>query len=574
MKRGLGPVLLCCAAIVPGWAADVTRPADVAGLSASRSVNDVHLTWSTVGADVLGAPETIGSYKIYRGTSAAFVPDRSGGSNLAGSSALPQFTDSGAAVGGPSYFYLVSAVDAAGNESGTRPSSLVPPVLSGSWTDTTIELQWTPAQPAGGVSGYRVYCGRAPQTYESVVDVGLATSRSLSGLQAYVNWYCAVTAVDSAGNESAFSNEHVEAVAGRVRVRAHDADYLCWISGGASCPPGPGRIQRNDGFQLLVPVAFPEGDWKRVLVSYTLDSRLCGPPVAPNKCGDTNPGGWNPCGDPWDRIAQLFLVLDDCVAAGTSCITPNNLELMRAITPFGTDAAPPDGSGVVPPRKLTLDVTPFAPLLTGTRYVGAEIAHFTQAGWHVTVEFEFSERADEASLKPPAAGIQVVGFGNAPLPARAVTIPATATHVVARVFTTGHGGTNFCDGGSNNGGACSNDTQCPGGGSCLPCDEFCHRRNRILKNGSPVFQFIPFRTDCSPAGNPCSNWNACGFPSCTFPRAGWCPGYIACHQNAPCDQDLDFTAALPPGGTYNLAYDVLVQRGSWPVSLVVYWYDN
>jgi hypothetical protein len=32
------------------------------------------------------------------------------------------------------------------------------------------------------------------------------------------------------------------------------------------------------------------------------------------------------------------------------------------------------------------------------------------------------------------------------------------------------------------------------------------------------------------------------------------------------------TSQFPPGGTYNISYDVLVMRGSWGVSLVLYWY--
>lgn len=558
-------------------AADVTRPAEVAGLLASHNGNDLQLAWTAVTLDAAGQPETVASYKIYRGLTPDFVPDTLDGANLIGTSASAQFDDVGAAGDGASYFYLISAVDAAGNESATRPSAVSGPVvLSGNWTDTTIELQWTPAEPETEVVGYRVYYGRSAHGYEFVTDVGLATSHTLTGLQTYVNWYSAIAAVDGAGNESSFSNEHVDAVAGRVRVQAHDEDYLCWGPNTPDqCPAAPGRVQRNGGWQLMVPVNFPEGEWRRVLVTYTLDSRLCEPPAqgTTTRCGhDPAQGGWNPCGDPWDRLAHLFLVLDNCIQAGGSCITHDNLELMRAITPFGTDAPPPDGRGIVPPRVLTLDVTPFAPLLSGTRYVGAEIVNFTEAGWHVSVDFEFSERQDEASLKPPAAGFQVVGFGGAPLPARSVSVPSSATSVFARVFTTGHGGTPFCDGGSNNGGACApGGADCPGG-VCNPCDEFCHRQNRILKNGSPIFTFTPFRSDCSPAGNQCFNWNSCGFPSCTFPRAGWCPGYIACHRNPPCDQDLGFTGQLAPGGTYNISYDVLIQRGSWPVSLVVYWY--
>ena len=449
-------------------------------------------------------------------------------------------------------------------------------MLAGFWTNTTIELDWTPAEAGVDVMAYRVYYGRGSGEYEFVDDVGLATTHSLTGLEFFVNWYSVVAAVDANGNESVFSNEHIDALRGTGKMRVHDGEELCW--GGSTCTPAdPEKIQRSDGWELMIPAEFPEGDWTKVEVTFTMESRLCIPPNqgTVSKCGPGNPcqsppcnGGYNPCGDPWDRTAKLFLVLDDCIAQGGSCVTDDNLELIHAVTSFGTDADPPEGTGVVPPRVLKMDITPFAPLLTGTKYVGAHIGHFVQKGHWVTVDFEFSEST--ASPKPPADGIEIVGFGNAPLPTRQIAIPATATQIFARIFTTGHGGGLHCDGGANNGEPCDSGADCPGG-VCNPCDEFCHRTNQFLLDGSPIWNVIPFRTDCNVGS--CPNWNACGFPSCTFPRAGWCPGYIACHHNAPCDNDIDFTSQIPPGGTYDFDYQIVEPNGSWDVSVALYWYE-
>lgn len=555
-------------------AADVVRPAEVTGLSVEKTIPDVSLQWTSVTTDTLGKPETVSTYRIYRGTEPDFEPDCLGGSNRIGTSPVPSFVDPGAAAFMSHYYYLVSAVDGAGNESAAKPSSITaPPVLSGNWTDTTIELNWSPAAPPDHVSGYRVYYGRSSRQYDLTKDVGLTTSTSMTGLDLWVNWYFAVVAIDQDGNESAFSNEYIDCVAGRVKTRAHDDDYICW--GASRCPPREGAIQRNDGWQIMVPADLPEGDWTKVTATFTIDSRLCkvGVNGTTDKCGDGNPGGYNPCGDPWDRGAHLFLVLDEtCLSNGQSCINPQNLELIRAITPFGTDAPAPDGDGVVPARVLSLDVTPWAPLLSGRKYIGAEIGHYVQAGWHVTSEFTFSKRPEEASTKLPADGIVVVGWGSAPLPAKQVSIPAGATKVMMRIFTTGHGGAYYCDGGSNNGGTCTTAAECPGG-ECNPCDEFCHRQNRLLKNGTAIWSRIPWNSCGFPLNFDCQNWNACGFPSCMYDRAGWCPGNVACFKDAPCDQDFDFTAKLPPGGTYDLSYDVLVMRGNWSVSLVLYWYN-
>jgi len=575
---GKGMRIACCAALgitaaLSASAADVTRPGDVAGVLAAKQSNDVALAWTAVTQDVLGTAESAVSYRVYRGTSPDFVPDRAGGSNRVGTTSNVEFVDVGATLNPSSFYYLVTALDGSGNESAAGAAVLSTPTLSASWTDTTIELTWTAAVPAERVSRYRVYRGRAPRSYEAVDEVGDVLGYTLTGLQTDVAWYVSVTAVDDRGNETPFSNEIVEAVAGRLTVRAHDEDYLCW--GASKCPPREGAIQRADGWQLMVPVDFPDGEWTRAILEFTMDSRLCsvGQNGTTDKCGGTNPGGYNPCGDPWDRIANVFLVLDDCIESGGSCITSQNLELMRAVTPFGTDAAPPSGSGAVPPRVLTLDVTPFVPLMQGRKYIGVEIGHYVQAGWHVTVDLKLSKRTDEVSPEPPADGIEVVGYGGAPLPSRQVSIPPTATKVLMRVFTSGHGGTSYCDGGSNNGGSCTSNTNCPGG-TCQNCDEFCHRTNRLLRDGTPIWTAIPWRDDCdTQGGKTCNTWNACGFPSCLFSRAGWCPGKVACHRDPPCDQDIDLTAALPAGSLSDLSYDVLVQRGFWQVSLVLYWYE-
>jgi hypothetical protein len=402
----------------------------------------------------------------------------------------------------------------------------------------------------------------------------------LTGLATDMNWYSSVVAVDLDGNESDFSNEHVDVIGGVITLRGQDGAGLCW--GASKCPPGPGEVQRSNGWQLLKPVDFPDGDWANIEVTWTIESRLCEPPANGNvtKCGSGNPcvnppcnGGYNTCGDPWDRTAHLFMVLDDCISGTGSCMTNGNLELMRAVTPFGTDADPPDGTGVVPPRALTLDITPYAPLLTGQRYIGTHIGHFVQTGWWTTVDFRFSKRPEHITFKKPADGLQVLFFGGANPPTATVDVPASAQQVLTRLFTTGHGGNARCDGGSNDGGTCASSAECPGG-SCQNCDEFCHRTNQILVNGTPVWEEVPWRDDCTPGGvTDCQNWNACGWPSCTFSRAGWCPGYIACHHDAPCDQDLDLTTALSPGGTYDVDYNVLVNTGSWSVSLTAFWYE-
>jgi hypothetical protein len=227
---------------------------------------------------------------------------------------------------------------------------------------------------------------------------------------------------------------------------------------------------------------------------------------------------------------------------------------MKAVTPFGTD----ERTG---PRVLTYDITPLAPLLVGNKPLGLWVDTYDLNRWWVDVDFTFTADPNQASPKPPADGIQPVFFkqrvtaedqkGIQPVP---VTVPDDAQQVFVRLFSTGHGAVGQ-----------------------PPCDEFCQRVNRILVDDQPTWQQVVWRTDCAfnQEGESCRTWNACGYPSCTFPRSGWCPGYIACQNSEPCDHDLDATAWLPPGGTYDVLYNIqnLTPGGAyWNYSLVVYWY--
>ena len=66
------------------------------------------------------------------------------------------------------------------------------------------------------VKSYRVYYGTAPNSYiqakGSGVSTGSATTLSISGLQSGYAYYFASTAVNAAGQESAYSNEALKLV--------------------------------------------------------------------------------------------------------------------------------------------------------------------------------------------------------------------------------------------------------------------------------------------------------------------------------------------------------------------------
>jgi uncharacterized repeat protein (TIGR02543 family) len=71
-------------------------------------------------------------------------------------------------------------------------------------------LAWDPPVASTNPAGYRLYFGSAPGTYQQPygqgISVGNVTTYTLMGLSSGA-YYFAVTAVDSLGKESAYSNE-------------------------------------------------------------------------------------------------------------------------------------------------------------------------------------------------------------------------------------------------------------------------------------------------------------------------------------------------------------------------------
>jgi len=212
-------------------------------------------------------------------------------------------------------------------------------------------------------------------------------------------------------------------------------------------------------------------------------------------------------------------------------------------------------------RIYTFDITPLAPLLVGRKNVAAWIDTYDAHGWYVDLDFTFISDPLQASPKPPAVGILPVFFkrnvtaDDQPIiEPVSVTIPVEASQVFVRLFTTGHGASPPSN-----------------------CDEFCRKNNRILVDGAPAWEQVPWQ-HCNLVPDRCREWNACGATSCRFDRSGWCPGLTACHDDEPCDQDIEVTGALPPGETRDVLYEIqnIAVGGSipayWNYSLVVYWY--
>jgi fibronectin type 3 domain-containing protein len=70
----------------------------------------------------------------------------------------------------------------------------------------TINLAWNPNKEPD-LKGYKVYYGTSSRRYGPGIDVGKVTSYSLTGLVTGTRYYISITAYNTKGRESSFSNE-------------------------------------------------------------------------------------------------------------------------------------------------------------------------------------------------------------------------------------------------------------------------------------------------------------------------------------------------------------------------------
>jgi len=77
--------------------------------------------------------------------------------------------------------------------------------------DQSVTLAWDP-NPEPDVSGYIVYFGNASRNYPYHTNVGNVTTATVYGLQEGLTYFFAITATNTSGLESDYSNEVTNAV--------------------------------------------------------------------------------------------------------------------------------------------------------------------------------------------------------------------------------------------------------------------------------------------------------------------------------------------------------------------------
>ncbi|WP_354576115.1 LamG-like jellyroll fold domain-containing protein [Frigoribacterium sp. UYMn621] len=187
---------------------DSTAPTAPSGVTATATGTSVAVEW-TASTDNVG----VAGYTVYRGTTSGFTADAS--SKIADASGT-SYADT--APGAGTFFYQVTAKDAAGNVSAASSSAsvsiadttapTVPSGLTATFAGSTVTLSWTASTDDVAVTGYSVYRGAsAGFTADASTRIGGATSPSYvdSGL-AVGTYYYRVVALDAASNASAASD--------------------------------------------------------------------------------------------------------------------------------------------------------------------------------------------------------------------------------------------------------------------------------------------------------------------------------------------------------------------------------
>ncbi len=137
-----------------------------------------------------------------------------------------------------------------------------------------IRVSWI-ADTDADLAGYKVYYGTSSGSYDNILDVGPSTSVEIGGLSQGETYYFVVTAYDTSGNESAFSEEKSICIPdGSSPVTDKDNDGI------------PDFIENSWGLDASNPddsMMDPDGDGVVNLVEYMSGTNPLDPSDRPDK---------------------------------------------------------------------------------------------------------------------------------------------------------------------------------------------------------------------------------------------------------------------------------------------------
>jgi len=143
-----------------------------------------------------------------------------------------------------------------------------------------LTLAWNPSSDSA-VAGYHLHWGGASRTYTNSVDVGNVTSNAVSGLTAGATNFFAVTAYDTNGLESDFSNEIMAVVSlpapwQGVDIGSVGAAGSASATAGAYTVQGAGAISSTaDSFHFVYQPLSAGGEIRACLASAETATNGC-----------------------------------------------------------------------------------------------------------------------------------------------------------------------------------------------------------------------------------------------------------------------------------------------------------
>ena len=190
-----------------GSPTDITPPVAPTGLAATAGNLEVLLDWND------NAEADLDGYKVFRSTTPGGPYTKVSAALLASSA----YADTGL-TNGTTYYYVVTTVDMAGNESANSgevsatPLAFTPPAAPTGIVvflgNQEVLLDWNDNAEAD-LDGYKVFRSTTSGGPYTKVSAALLASSAYTdtGLTNGTTYYYVLTAVDTAGDESPFSNE-------------------------------------------------------------------------------------------------------------------------------------------------------------------------------------------------------------------------------------------------------------------------------------------------------------------------------------------------------------------------------